>query len=209
MHISLGKRECSLFRLYHDEIIFWNKKMSLVSVKTPQDLPVKHFIDSLAVMPFIDKTADSLLDIGSGAGFPGIPIKIAMNNLSITLVDASRKKTSFLKHVIRKLSLNDASVVNGRIETLADHENYRGAFDIVISRASFKLPRFLEIAASFVNSTGTLVAMKGPNLKEEKDASESIAEKLGIYLFESHSVTLPLTGNKRYILLFRKKTSVS
>ncbi len=207
LHFTLGEREYSRFRLYHDELIFWNRKMSLVSVKTPLDLPVKHFIDSLAVLPFIDKKARALLDIGSGAGFPGLPIKIAMTSLSVTLVDASRKKTSFLKHIIRKLCLDDVSVINGRIDTLAEQEQYRESFDIVISRASFKLPRFLELSTPFVTRGGTLIAMKGPNIKEEQDAADSIAKQLGVSVTECHSVTLPLTGDKRSVLLFRKISS--
>ena len=205
LHLSLGERECSMLRLYHDELLFWNRKMSLVSVKTPLDLPMKHFVDSLAVVPFINnEDVGTLLDIGSGAGFPSLPIKIAINSLSVTLVDASRKKTSFLKHIIRKLCLDDVSVINGRIETLAEHEEYRGSFDMVISRASFKLPLFLELGIPFVSNGGTLIAMKGPNIKEEMVSSEAIAKQLGLYLFECHPVTLPLTGDRRSVICFKK-----
>ncbi|MBN2255390.1 MAG: 16S rRNA (guanine(527)-N(7))-methyltransferase RsmG [Deltaproteobacteria bacterium] len=195
----LGERECVLFRLYHDELIFWNRKLSLVSRSAPRDLIVKHFIDSLAVVPFIEKTALNLLDIGSGAGFPGLPIKIAMDALQVTLVDGSRKKVSFLKHLIRKLHLSNVSVFNERIETFGNRP-----FDVVISRASFKLPRFLELGGPFVAPEGTLIAMKGPNAEEELAACRPVAARLGISPPERHDITLPFTGDSRSILLFRK-----
>ena len=205
--ITLGEREYSRLRLYHDELIFWNRKISLVSAKTPLELAVKHFIDSLVIVPFIPENAQTLLDIGSGAGFPGLPIKIARNSLSVTLVDSSRKKTSFLKHITRKLSLDNVSVVNDRIDKLSEHEKYRCSFDIVISRASFKLNRFLELGAPFVSNGGTLISMKGPNIKEELDASQPIIDQLDLYLSERHSATLPMTGDRRSILLFKKHPS--
>jgi 16S rRNA (guanine527-N7)-methyltransferase len=198
----LEQRQRLLFRRYHEELIFWNRKISLVSRATPPDLLVKHIIDSLAVVPLIEKAALTLLDIGAGAGFPGLPIKIAMDRLQVVLVDGSRKKVSFLKHIIRTLCLVNVSAYNERIETFGN-----GMFDVVISRASFKLHRFLEIGVPFAAPGGTLIAMKGPHGDSELEACRPIAERLGFPLSTCHHITLPFEGERRTILLFKKNIS--
>jgi 16S rRNA (guanine527-N7)-methyltransferase len=139
MGIALGKGEHSLFAAYYGELLAWNRKINLVSVKSDRDIIIKHFIDSLTLLPYIRHNTCRVLDIGSGAGFPGIPLKIAVNSLKVFLLESSRKKSSFLKHVIRSLDLTDTVVIHNRAELLMD-EAYRGFFQIVTSRATFKLP---------------------------------------------------------------------
>ncbi len=204
--ITLIEHEINLLMKYYQELLLWNEKMSLVSIKSPLDIP-KHFIDSLTVTRFIKNENSKLLDIGTGAGLPGIPLKIKMESLHVTLLDSSRKKTSFLKSVIRKLGLRNISVVNSRVESLTHEENYRGFFDIVISRAAFKIPYFLTLGEYFLSDAGTLIAMKGKNADDELGEAVDTIRKTGLKLTYYHEIELPITGESRKILCFNKRLS--
>jgi 16S rRNA (guanine527-N7)-methyltransferase len=202
--INLGKHEFALFEEYYRELLLWNKKMSLVSAKSSLDVPVKHFMDSLTVVPLIDKEKRSLLDIGSGAGFPGIPIKIILNSLSVTLLDSSRKKTSFLKNIVRRLNLEDIQVINSRVELYVKESANNKAFDVVISRASFKLPVLIEKCSRLVSENGILIAMKGKDIDGELKETMKPSEKAGLHLLECRNITLPISGDPRKIVLFKR-----
>ena len=112
--ITLAERELSLFRLYHEELITWNRIVSLVALKSPLDIPIKHFIDSLTALPLLPREGKRLLDIGTGAGFPGLPLKIIRPDLDLHLLEASRKKVSFLKELTRKLGLPGVTIIHER-----------------------------------------------------------------------------------------------
>jgi len=202
--IHLGKHELVLFKEYYRELVFWNKKMSLVSIKSPLDVPVKHFIDSLTVVPMIGDEKRSLLDIGSGAGFPGIPIKVIRNSLAVTLLDASRKKTSFLKNIVRILNLEDTQVINGRVELFAQESAHSTGFDVVISRASFKLPLLIKKCSRLVSEQGILIAMKGKEIDQELKEAINLSEKAGLRFLTCQDITLPLSGDSRKIVLFER-----
>jgi len=204
MGIELSEREIALFNKYYREILLWNKKISLVSIKSPADIPIKHFIDSLTVAKFIEKDDAKLLDIGAGAGFPGIPLKIIMKSLKITLVDAYRKKASFLKNVARKLDFTDTIILNERIEHLKEDKKQRGMYDVVISRATFNLSQYLAMGAPFLSEEGILIAMKGKSIDAELEGTDEIARKGGIKLAEYHEIRLPVIGDKRVILIFKR-----
>ncbi len=202
--MELSEGEIASFHTYYREILFWNKKISLVSAKSPTDLPVKHCIDSLTAMKVIGHDCLTLLDIGAGAGFPGIPIKIMRPSLKVTLVDAHRKKVSFLKNVARKLDLSDTIVLNQRIEGLMQDEQHRGMYDCVISRATFALSKYLDMAAPFLTAHGVLIAMKGRGIDAELDGNDDITRRAGIMLAERHEISLPVIGDKRIILTFKR-----
>ena len=204
--ITLTDHEIDLLMEYHRELLFWNEKMSLVSLKSPLDI-TKHLIDSLTPARLIKDAHSKLLDIGTGAGLPGIPLKITMESLRVTLLDSSRKKTSFLKSVIRKLGLKDISVVNSRAESLTLDKTYRGSFDIVISRAAFKIPYFLTVGAHFLSDGGTLIAMKGKHVDDELTQGADAIKKTGLALTGSHEIELPITGESRKLLCFTKSLS--
>ena len=204
--ITLTSRETDLLVEYYKELLLWNEKMSLVSVKSPLDIP-KHFIDSLTVTKFIKDGDLKLLDIGTGAGLPGIPLKIKMESLRVTLLDSSRKKISFLKSVIRKLGLRDISVVNDRAESLIHEKGYKGFFDIVISRAAFKIPHFLILGEPFLSDGGILIAMKGKNADDELERAADTIRRTGLELTCSHEIKLPVTGESRKILCFHRSLS--
>jgi 16S rRNA (guanine527-N7)-methyltransferase len=200
--LTLTEPQLDLFRRYRRELLLWNSKMNLVSITTPLDLPVKHCLDSLLPAEFIEKTDGTLLDIGTGAGFPGIPLKIVMDALSVTLVDSSRKKTSFLRDVTGKMRLSGVRIVQGRIEQLAVDPEWRGAFDTVISRATFKLADFVRAGSPFLAPGGRLVAMKGRIVQPEWDDGLAAAEEAGLRPAFTRKMRLPLTGDSRIIGVF-------
>jgi 16S rRNA (guanine527-N7)-methyltransferase len=206
MNIVLSRRETALFATYHREIVRWNTTANLVSapsVKSETDIPIKHFIDSLTPLPFLAHLDARLLDIGSGAGFPGIPLKIALPSLKVSLLESSRKKTSFLKHIIRTLHLQNTVIIHDRLESIIENDSYRGGFDVVISRATFKLPDLLRQATPLLAPGGLIVAMKGKDISAEMNALAADACS-GLTCIARHEIRLPVTGDHRNILIFEK-----
>ena len=202
--IDLSKGEIALFSQYYREILLWNKQISLVSIKSLTDIPIKHIIDSLTVAQFINKDDARLLDIGTGAGFPGIPLKIIKSSLKVTLVDSYRKKVSFLKNVVRKLNLTDTVIINARIEHLKENKKESGSYDVVVSRATFKLSQYLAEGVPFLSTDGMLIAMKGKSVTQELEDAEDVLRKTCLKLVECHEIRLPVIGDKRFILVFKR-----
>ncbi|GAB6094500.1 16S rRNA (guanine(527)-N(7))-methyltransferase RsmG [Desulfatiferula olefinivorans] len=159
------------------EMLFWNKKTNLTAITDPYEVAVKHMIDSAAALSIIPPSS-SVLDLGSGGGFPGLPLKILCPSLSVTLVDASRKKVSFLKHVIRTRSLKGIEAHHGRGEDLACDPTFRGAFDVVISRAFSGLDVFVPMALPFLRPDGRIIAMKGKDIDQEERLFDAVAGTL-------------------------------
>ena len=164
--ILLEEEQGLLFTRYFQEIIAWNEKINLLSRRSSEDVLLANAIDSLTVLRSIPSQEGALLDLGSGGGFPGIPLKIARPELKVTLLESSRKKTSFLKHIIRVLPLRETMVIHDRVENLLANEAYKDAFDVVISKAAFKLPPFLMWGAFFLAPGGILIAMKGDDIRQ-------------------------------------------
>jgi len=207
-NVLLSDQQSKNFLLYYEELKFWNSRVNLISSsESAADIFIKHFLDSLTLIPFIPLPDSSLLDIGTGGGFPGIPLKIALNSLNVTLLEASRKKVSFLKSLNRLLNLNKIQVLQERVECLLQKEQYRNRFDIVVSRAALKLPEYLRFGKELVTPDGLIIAMKGVNYQLELDEVQENIEDWGLFLAEVHSLTLPLTGEFRAILMFKQSSS--
>jgi 16S rRNA (guanine527-N7)-methyltransferase len=202
MGLTLTESQLALFETYRETLLLWNSKMNLVSLQSDLDLPVRHFIDSLTLLPYLPAVPGSVLDIGSGGGLPAIPIKIVRRDLDMTLLEASRKKSSFLKEVVRKLGLHGVSVLNSRLEDLLK-EDPRPSFDLIVSRAALKLPDLVEQGLPLLKDGGFLAAMKGPGVEEEIAALDSVKDKC-FRIVGNYSFTLPLTGDHRNILLVDK-----
>jgi len=209
-NVLLSDQQSKNFLLYYEELKFWNSRVNLISSsESAADIFIKHFLDSLTLIPFIPLPDSSLLDIGTGGGFPGIPLKIALNSLNVTLLEASRKKVSFLKSLNRLLNLNKIQVLQERVECLLQKEQYRNRFDIVVSRAALKLPEYLRFGKELVTPDGLIIAMKGVNYQLELDEVQENIEDWGIFLAEVHSLTLPLTGDFRVIMIFKRSRNDS
>ncbi len=202
--IRLGQTELDLFAVYYRELLLWNRRINLVSEKSSREIVIRHFLDSLTAAPSIVSRDGMLIDLGSGAGFPGIPLRIALPDLQLMLVESSRKKSSFLSHIARTLQLEGVTVVRERIEALIGEKALAGSFDTVLSRAAFKLPQLVRMASFFLKEGGILIAMKGPDLAEEMAEAETVLAVAGMALAACRDVCLPETDLSRKIIIYQR-----
>ena len=166
------------FDKYKDLLLEWNEKINLTAITEEKDIIIKHFTDSLTCLKYIDDNA-SILDVGTGAGFPGVPLKIMRDDCDITLLDSLNKRIKYLNDVIDKLNLQKISAIHGRAEELGKKKEYREKFDIVTARAVANMRVLSEYCLPFVKIGGSFIAMKGSNVEEELKEAESVIEKLG------------------------------
>lgn len=165
--IALDDAQLAQFDVYKNELLLWNAKTNLVSEKSSHEIVERHFLDSLTARPFIQKTDARMMDIGCGAGFPGIPLKIALQAMELYLLESNRKKVSFLKHILRLLNLSSVYVLHDRVENIINKDLWKEKFDIVISRAAFKLDELFTFGEFFLAPEGQLIALKGPGAEQE------------------------------------------
>jgi 16S rRNA (guanine527-N7)-methyltransferase len=158
--ISLDNSSLNRFALYAKELVTWNRKINLTAITAPDEIAEKHFIDSLAVVPYLAPDI-KILDMGTGAGFPGLPLKIIMPDLKMTLIDASIKKVSFLKHIIRILNLKHIWARHIRAEEFSQEQVANKKFDVVLCRAFSSLNNFFFLALPFLKKGGKALALKG------------------------------------------------
>lgn len=200
LHLSTG--EIDSFVLYAAELKKWNNKVNLTAITKEKEVAVKHFVDSLALAPYIT-SSDRLLDIGSGAGLPIIPLKIIRPEIPMFSVDAVAKKIHFQRHIIRILNLRNIEAVHARVEDL--HKTYRHSFSIITSRAFTRLDRFVSLAAPLLSEGGMLIAMKGDQAECEIAASDELFEAGGFAVTSIHRYTLPHGMGER-VLTFIKQS---
>lgn len=201
--IDLDGKAIEAFDLYLKELLKWNQKINLTSIRSEKEIVLKHFLDSLSVSPLLQKYF-SILDIGSGAGFPGIPLKIVHPTLEVTLIDSVRKKVDFQRHIIRVLGLKGIEAIHGRVQEKEILKNLEGQFDIILSRAFSDLRTLLVLSFPFVKKGGRVVAMKGT--RESGEIQPLIEIKGTRYrLQKTISLVLPFSPFKRNIHLFEKQ----
>jgi 16S rRNA (guanine527-N7)-methyltransferase len=203
VELSTGSLEALDFFL--NELMRWNRKMNLTGIRDPFGIVVKHFLDSLAVSPYISP-GSSLLDVGSGAGFPCIILKISDPSLKVTSIDSSRKKLSFQRHLIRQLGLKDTDAVQARLPDPQFVERFDKVFDYAISRAFGSLGALLRIARPLIKDTGIVIAMKG-KMEGRDGTSNNVAKQFDMKLQRTVSFTLPFTTADRTLLFFAGKES--
>jgi 16S rRNA (guanine527-N7)-methyltransferase len=169
LEMGRGVTEVEMDRLarHATELVRWNRKTNLTAITAPEEIAVKHMLDSMAPLRHLPETG-TLLDIGSGGGFPGMVLKVLRPGLSVTLIDASRKKVSFLSHIIRSLGLKDITALQTRVEALAGEPQYVHRFDVILSRALCALDAFVAMSLPLLAPDGLLIALKGK--PEEADA---------------------------------------
>jgi 16S rRNA (guanine527-N7)-methyltransferase len=201
--VLISEETAEAFDLYLRELIKWNQKINLTAIRTEKGIILKHFVDSLSVRPHLSHAA-SLLDIGSGAGFPGIPLKMVHPFLEVTLIDSVRKKVDFQKHVIRSLGLKGIEPIHGRAQDEGVIERLQGRFDAVISRAFSNLQMFLLLGEPFLKKGGMLLAMRGK--ADEKEVQDLVQFQAIPYdLRGIHRFSLPFSGDERAIVHFEKR----
>lgn len=173
---KIAEEQMKKYFFYMELLLEWNQKMNLTAITDPKEIILKHFIDSMTISPYIEEEK-KVIDVGTGAGFPGIPLAIICPNTSFTLIDALNKRISFLKEVVTKLQLSNVVVEHARAEDFAK-EN-REKYDIATSRAVANLPVLLEYLLPFVKKEGKCICMKGPNIQEELDEAKKAITVLG------------------------------
>lgn len=199
--IDLTKEGLEGFAKYLRELKIWNKKMNLTSVDNDRDIIVRHFLDSLTIAGLLSG-GERVLDLGAGAGFPGIPLKIALPSIDLVLVDSVEKKVHFMRHIIRTLGLKAGiEAIQGRVGDAALIEKYGNAFDAVISRAFTALSGFITAGLPFLKTGGRIIAMKGPSVDEEIREASSIKGIAGLRVVK---VKVPFEGRVNSIIICEK-----
>lgn len=201
-NVEITEIQAEKFYLYMNELLEWNKKINLTAITDEDEIILKHFMDSVTI---IDKIGEpkNIIDIGTGAGFPGLPIAIMNENIEITLLDSLNKRILFLNDLIGKLELKNVKTVHGRAEDIARDIEYREKYDIVTSRAVAPLNVLLEYMLPFNKVNGICICMKGQNIDEINNANKSIKE-LGGQMNSIEKVTLPNTDIERNIIVIKK-----
>ena len=208
MGITLNKEQIKKISRYLELLIQWNQKINLTSLKTPQEIIIKHFLDSISCIKVINKYTDteeiSVIDVGTGAGFPGMPIKIICPSIKLSLLEARKKKTMFLEKVIEEMNFKQVKILNGRAETFGKGADYREKYDIAISRAVARLNVLSECCLPLVRVGGLFIAQKGRSYKEETEKGLNAVQVLGGELIGVESVRVPFINQERYLLLIKK-----
>jgi 16S rRNA (guanine527-N7)-methyltransferase len=198
--IELGftpsKEQINAFMTYLSELKRWNKAYNLTGLKNDEDIIIKHFLDSLLYLKAIPDGKIKIADVGSGAGFPGIPIKIIRPEIEMFLIEPSRKKSAFLRHIIRQLGLEKIGVIEKSIEEIKINHELSFPVDIAVTRALFSIKGFLKKASHIVRKGGILILNKGPKVKDETKMLKGIE-------YEILTLHLPLSDIQRYILILK------
>lgn len=193
------------FESYYQELVSWNEKMNLTGITERDQVYTKHFYDSLSVAFFMDMNrVQSLADIGSGAGFPGIPLKIVFPHLKLTIVDSLSKRISFLQHVCNELKLEGVELIHGRAEDVARLPRHRDQYDVVTARAVARMALLNEFCLPFVRKDGMFTAMKGSDPTEELTEAKLSLKELRAELVKVEPFKLPVEDSDRHIVMIRK-----
>jgi len=179
-NFSFTEGQIKQFSDYYALLIEWNQKMNLTAIEKPEEVAYKHFVDSLFLLRVQhDINGKSLIDVGTGAGFPGIPLKIMLPEIELTLFDSLNKRVLFLQEVCNQLQLKKVHCVHGRAEEFGIKSEFRGSFDIATARAVAKMPVLMEYCLPFVKKGGCFIALKGPELENELKESQNALKELG------------------------------
>jgi 16S rRNA (guanine527-N7)-methyltransferase len=209
--INLTPLQIERFEVYYHELIAWNKRINLTSITDYEDAQIKHFLDSLTVAEAIDfkNNGENLkvIDVGTGAGLPGIPLKIVFPDIKLTLLEATVKKTKFLEHLIGKLDLKNVEIVAERAETAAHDARYREKYDVVLARAVATLPALAELLLPFCNIGGKSIVQKKGDIKGEIEQAEKAITLMGGSLREVRLVELKELNDNRWLIIIDKVKS--
>lgn len=192
LDLKLTEKDEARFSNYKELLQEWNEKINITTITEDSEIDIKHFLDSLTCLSLdIFEGNKSIIDIGTGGGFPGIPLKIMRDNLDVTLLDSLNKRIIFLEEVIRSLDLHGIKAIHGRAEELSRQTEYREKFSIAISRAVASLDTLSEYCLPFVKVGGHFIAMKGPDIEEELNLSRNAIKLLGGNVVETKIIRLP------------------
>ncbi len=201
--VELNEFHVKQFEKYQELLLEWNEKINLTAITEEDDIITKHFIDSLYCLEYI-KSKDKVIDVGTGAGFPGVPIKIVSHETSITLLDSLNKRITYLNDVIEKLNLENIQAIHGRAEEYGTNSEYRECFDVVTARAVANMKTLVEYCIPFVKIGGKFICMKGSDYKEELETAKTHIGNLGGRVTLIKEIVLPETDIKHTIIVIEK-----
>jgi 16S rRNA (guanine527-N7)-methyltransferase len=203
--IRLTQRQIASFNIYEHELLEWNERHNLTAIRDPEIVRTKHFLDSLTCLLVLrDTSMEKVVDVGTGAGFPGIPLKIVCPSIHLTLAESVGKKADFCNHMVKKLNMTGVEVIQERAETLGQMPAYREHFNWAVARAVAELPILAEYLLPLVQVGGMILAMKGENAPAEAHAADRAFRLLGGHLRRLVPVSLPGVADQRYLVVVDK-----
>ncbi|KOO45922.1 16S rRNA (guanine(527)-N(7))-methyltransferase RsmG [Priestia koreensis] len=203
--ISLSSHQLQQFKKYFEILVEWNEKMNLTAITDEEGVYEKHFFDSVtAAFSYDFQNVKTVCDVGAGAGFPSIPLKICFPHLHVTIVDSLNKRITFLNHLVTELGLSDVTLCHDRAETFGRKEGIREAFDVVTARAVARISVLSEFCLPLVKENGQFVAMKGASALEELEIGQKAITTLGGKVERVEHLTLPMEKSDRYIAVINK-----
>jgi 16S rRNA (guanine527-N7)-methyltransferase len=207
LHLHLTTGQLAAFQIYASELAEWNARFNLTAISDPEGVQVKHFLDSLTCLLAL-RTAPqaplSVVDVGTGAGFPGLPLKIVCPGLRLTLVEATGKKARFVEHMVERLGLSGVTVINARAETVGQDPAHRERYDWALARAVAEMPVLAEYLLPLARVGGRCLAQKGENAPAETQAAQKALGLLGGQLDQILPVELPGVAETRHLVVLRK-----
>ena len=203
-YMDIDNVSAEKFAVYMELLREWNEKINLTAITDEEGILVKHFFDSCSISEFVDNNS-KIIDVGTGAGFPGLPLKIVNDTLNLTLVDSLNKRINFLNEVKDKLGLKNVETVHGRAEDIGIDNKYREKYDFAVSRAVAELRILVEYLLPLVKVGGKVIAMKGPNIDEEVENAKKAVKLLGGEIERIESFRLGNTDNERTVIIIKKK----
>lgn len=203
INVNIEENDYEKFYIYMKLLLEWNEKINLTAITEKDDIILKHFIDSMTVLKYINEN-EKIVDVGTGAGFPGVPISILNQNIEITLLDSLNKRILFLEDVVEKLNLKNVNMVHCRAEDFGKNKIYRESYDISISRAVANLATLSEYLLPLVKVGGKCICMKGANIKDELENAKFAIEQFGGKISKVDNLFLPDSDMERNIVIIEK-----
>ena len=202
--VALTQKQIAAFETYQRELMDWNARHNLTAIRDEEGIRIKHFLDSLTCLKMIDNPPNRMIDVGTGGGFPGIPLKILMPGMQLTLVESVGKKARFCQHIVDTLKLENVSVLQNRAEELGQMTKHREKYDWAVARAVANLPILAEYLLPLVRIKGAMLAQKGDSGPAEAQKAEKAIRLLGGHLRQLHQLTLPGVVEERYLIVIDK-----